>query len=397
MIKINIPIFGRQKEELKSVEFGELHDYLTDHFSQELSEMERSAKKVLKDIEKQYIKTMELVKKIDKKGKMFTQNFRNIDVMKMPENVDNSTLANFMMEATRITNQINALSPTTKAKRKHLDDVKRLAGEVRTLIDEIKKLEKFIKENDFGRKLYFVEKEIENIKSKNTEIKGLMKEIKKPKKSVNTKEVDEKIQTIKKSGKISKYKELNEKMKDLDREVVEVKNKVSVLFSSIKRPIKKIQYKLEISVDNYLEFPLETIESQKKVDEILEVVRKGLDLIEKNELKCGKSSVDKLRNFQKTLNKNFVADIKKRLHEIESKKSSYKKEISDLSKVFKRIEDLEEERKKIQRITSKIDREISEKQSQIEKIRKDVEFSKKKLKNRTSELLGHKIDIEFSD
>src|SRR3989338_273083 len=162
MIKITFRIpFLEDHSEIKKIDTSKILDFLNERFENEISKTIIIGKEKCEIIANDVKQIMKEINDLDQKGKnIFSTPINKIPELKIPENINYSTLSNFLINSNDIVKQINSLSPTSKTISNYEDCLNSIATKLGIVFKKINDLQKFLQESDIYRNYNMVEKEL---------------------------------------------------------------------------------------------------------------------------------------------------------------------------------------------------------------------------------------------
>ncbi|MBS3051892.1 MAG: hypothetical protein J4428_00785 [Candidatus Aenigmarchaeota archaeon] len=397
MIKITFRIpFLEDHSEIKKIDTSKILDFLNERFENEISKTIIIGKEKCEIIANDVKQIMKEINDLDQKGKnIFSTPINKIPELKIPENINYSTLSNFLINSNDIVKQINSLSPTSKTISNYEDCLNSIATKLGIVFKKINDLQKFLQESDIYRNYNMVEKELNSINEENKIITNLSSEIQITKKeygNYSLNNIDEEIKKLKESKEIDEYNELNNKILKIEEDIIDKKNKITSTIGEIRRPINKIMHQTGKNkiVESCFENPLECL-NHENIEEIFSKIISTGFISLRNEL--DKDSISKLKNFQTKFNKNFIESIKQEIKSLEDERERTNNLLINKSKIFYDIKLKEHERNETSKQLSRTDKEIRDRKEEIEKLENKIRERKNKISNILYEILDEKIQI----
>ncbi len=162
----------------------------------------------------------------------------------------------------------------------------------------------------------------------------------------NLNEIEEKINALKKSEEFKDYSNLNDELEKMDKDLLDVKNNIIDFFSPLYRILRKFQ-KISIEherlIENYINYPAETLVGDKDL-EIKVVLKKLKEEILKESIKDKEEKINKIMKIIDSFNDQDIKKLRSEFSKLNNEKAKIVNKLNLLN-IKKDLDNLESETK----------------------------------------------------
>lgn len=276
------------------------------------------------------------------------------------------------------------------------NESEKIAKNIKNIDLIIKELEKTIKDSGIER-FDEIKKEINSVKNKIVQKERFIKDLEKLKKekedfSENKKNLEGKIDELKKSKEFAEFNELENKFNSILIDIKEHKYNLTHSFSIIEKALKKfsrIAFENEKLMQNYIEAPVTSLLNDREL-KITDILKKLEKSINENKIEIDDKKRAKTLKEVEKLNKGFFTNFLNKYNELNKKLDDVEKKTNETA-VKSNEEALNKQLVNIKASIENLTNKIETTKKGIEKI--DISKIKSDLQEKMNNILKEKIII----